>query len=81
MHVLIDKYLRITTLAHTIYKKCECCNRVRDIFFKMMVKDAETGNLLVGDFDLCKSCGQNFGDILSLDVSTENVITEFKFNE
>lgn len=78
---MTNRYLKISTLAHTIYKKCECCNRVRDIFFKMRVKDAKTGNLLVGDFDLCKTCGQNFGDILNIEVTTENVVTDFNFNE
>lgn len=71
--------LHITTLAHTIYKKCECCDRVRDIFFKLIVNDSLTGKMLFGDFDLCKNCGENFGDILKLDVSTEKVVTEFNF--
>lgn len=78
---MVTNRFTITTLANTIYKKCECCNRVRDIFFKMDVKDAKTGQMLVGDFDLCKSCGENFGDILGINTSTENVLTEFKFNE
>lgn len=79
MHILIKKGLQITTLAHAVYKKCECCNRVKDIFFKMAVKDAKTGNLLVGDFDLCKNCGQNFGDILNLTVDVEKTVTDFQF--
>lgn len=73
--------LGITTLAHTVYKKCECCNRVRDIYFKMTVKDAKTGTFLVGDFDLCKSCGQNFGDILNIQISTESLVTDFNFSQ
>lgn len=79
MHNLIEKGLQITTLAHAVYKKCECCNRVKDIFFKLAVKDAATCNLLVGDFDLCKACGQNFGDILNLKVDVENTLTDFNF--
>lgn len=71
--------LDIITLANTVYKKCECCGRVRDIYFKLNVHDSQTGNMLVGDFDLCKTCGENFSDILQIEVSTENVVTEFKF--
>ncbi|RUL48795.1 hypothetical protein [Lysinibacillus antri] len=70
--------LQMTTLAHTVYKKCECCNRVKDIYFKLSINDAKTGTFLMGDLDLCKSCGQNLGDILNIDVSTTSVLTEFK---
>lgn len=69
----------MTTLAHTIYKRCECCNRVKDIYFKMNILDAAEAIYLVGDLDLCKTCGQNIGDILNIKVSTENVKTDFKF--
>lgn len=71
--------MSITTLAHTVYKKCECCNRVKDIYFKLVILDAKSATYLVGDLDLCKSCGENFGDILNIPVSTENIKTEFKF--
>ena len=75
------KCLKIATLAHTVYKRCECCNRVKDIYFKLNILDAAQASFLVGDFDLCKSCGQNIGDILSIKVSTENVLTDFKFEK
>lgn len=75
------KAMQISTLAHTVYKKCECCGRVRDIYFKLYIKDAKTATYLVGDFDLCKTCGQNIGDILNIPVSTENVLTEFTFSK
>lgn len=45
----------------------------------MSILDAAEANYLVGDLDLCKTCGQNFGDILNIKVSTENVLTDFKF--
>ena len=75
------KCLNIATLAHTVYKRCECCNRVKDIYFKLNILDAAQASFLVGDIDLCKSCGQNIGDILSIKVSTENVLTDFKFEK
>ena len=71
--------LRIATLAHTVYKKCECCDRVKDVYFKLNILDANQASLLVGDIDLCKTCGENLGDILSIKVSTENVMNDFSF--
>ena len=73
------KCLKMTTLAHSIYRKCECCDRVKDIYFKFSILNAADAHFLVGDLDLCKSCGQNLGDILNIPVSTENVLTDFKF--
>lgn len=75
------KCLKIATLAHTVYKRCECCNRVKDIYFKLSILDAALASYLVGDLDLCKSCGQNIGDILSIKVSTENVMNDFTFEK
>ena len=75
------KCLKVATLAHTIYKRCECCNRVKDIYFKLSVLDAAQATYLVGDFDLCKTCGENFGDILNIQISTEHVVTDFKFEK
>ena len=75
------KCLKVVTLAHTLYKRCECCNRVKDIYFKLSVLDAAQATYLVGDFDLCKTCGENFGDILNIQISTENVVTDFKFEK
>ena len=75
------KCLTIATLAHTVYKRCECCNRVKDIYFKLNILDATQASYLVGDLDLCKTCGQNLGDILSIKVSTANVLTDFKLEK
>jgi len=69
----------IINLAQPIYKKCECCDRVRDVFYKMTIYDAKTGKMLVGDFDLCQSCGENISDILNISVEKEITINEFKF--
>ena len=74
--MLKKRCLRIATLAHTVYKKCECCDRVKDIYFKLNILDANQASLLVGDIDLCKTCGENLGDILSIKVSTENVMNK-----
>ncbi|HZW68986.1 MAG TPA: hypothetical protein VFF20_10385 [Pseudogracilibacillus sp.] len=73
--------LTITPLAQTVYKKCDCCGRVRDVFFKLNVYDSKTARMLVGDFSLCKTCGENFSEILNINVSTEHVVSEFTFTK
>lgn len=72
--------LNMITLAQASYKKCECCGRVKDIYFKLNVFDSKTSSMLVGDFDLCKFCGENIGDILNLETKTESVVQDFKFS-
>jgi|GEM_PF-2926335 len=69
----------IINLAQPIYKKCESCDCVRDVFYKMNIFDAKTGSMLVGDFDLCQSCGENISDILNIKVEKEVTVNEFKF--
>jgi len=54
---------------------------VRDIYFKLTILDAAQASYLVGDLDLCKTCGQNIGDILAIKVSTENVLSNFKLEK
>ncbi|HLS36618.1 MAG TPA: hypothetical protein VK061_10285 [Bacillota bacterium] len=76
-----ENKIDIVTLAQAVYKKCECCDRVRDVFFEMNIFDAKTGKMLVGDFDLCKSCGENMSDILNISVDTESTVREFSFGE
>ena len=72
--------IKIISLAQPIYKKCECCNRVKDVFYKLNIFDSQTGQKLVGDIDFCKSCGENFSDIMHVQLpASELVITEFKF--
>lgn len=70
---------KILSRANTIYRKCECCDRVRDLYFKMCVYDAEHGKFLVGTIDLCKNCGENFGDLLRISVSSDGTESDFKF--
>jgi hypothetical protein len=71
--------IKIINLAQPVYKKCECCNRVKDILFKMSILDAKTGTMLVGDFDLCQNCGENISDVLNLDIKKEVTVKGFSF--
>lgn len=77
----LGQALMIESFAQTAYRKCECCNRVRDIYFRLNIKDAETHTMIVGSIDLCKDCGENLGEIIGQKPKTERVLTEFKFND
>lgn len=71
--------IKIISFAQPVYKKCECCNRVKDIFYKMSILDAKTASMLVGDFELCKNCGENISDVLNLELQDEVTVSEFTF--
>lgn len=78
---MTSDYLQLEQFAQTSYHKCECCNRVRDIYYRLNVRDCTTGRMLVGSFELCKECGQNMGDILHVNAPTEGTVTEFSFDK
>lgn len=75
----ISNALSLEPFAQTVYRKCDCCKRVRDIYFRLNVRDAKSASMLVGSLELCKSCGENIGEITNNDITTERTITEFKF--
>lgn len=77
---MINDFIKLETFAQTAYHKCECCSRVRDIYFRANIYDADTAQMLVGSFELCKDCGANFGTILNQKVTTESVVTDFSFD-
>ena len=77
----MKEYLNIELLKYPTVKKCECCDRVRDIYYRIDVKDFEDNNLIVGDLDLCKQCGDNFNKILGGKLNLgEKLIKEFTFD-
>lgn len=65
--------------------KCECCNRVRDIFYKATIYNVDSSNetgqeLIMGDLDFCKNCGDNFSKAIgNEEPPNEFTIKEFKF--
>ncbi|RUS49737.1 hypothetical protein QI30_19720 [Kurthia sp. 3B1D] len=71
--------LKIVSLANKVYKKCECCDRVKDVYFTLLIYDAPTGEYLQGTIALCRVCGENLGDVLNIPVTTDGD-TGFKFN-
>lgn len=73
--------LRIDSYSATVYKRCSCCSRVRDLYYRMDVKDAKTATLVVGAFELCRDCGGNLGEILGQEVSSDISLSEFSFGD
>ncbi len=77
---MIEEFIKLETFAQAAYHKCECCSRVRDIFFRANIYDSDSAKMLVGSFELCKDCGENLGRILNQDTSSEKVVTDFNLD-
>ena len=60
----MKEYLVLVGYAQAVYRKCELCKRVKDVTYRMDVKNAESPVMLVGSFDLCKNCAANMGEIV-----------------
>lgn len=75
----MGKLVRIESFANTTFKKCECCDRNKDLYFQATIYDHKSPDRIIGGMKLCKDCGINLGAILDLDVSAERTKNEFKF--
>lgn len=74
-------FIIINTLKYPKILKCSCCNRVRDIYFKIVILDADCKDLQVGDLDFCQTCGNNLNKILGSELEAgERILKEFTFN-
>lgn len=73
----VGKLLPIFAYAQPVYKKCECCGRVRDIYYRMHVMDPKDTNLLVGSIELCEPCGEKLGSITDQKLAKETVLAKF----
>lgn len=77
-----NELIDINYLAKPIYQKCNCCNRVQDIYFQANIKNAENKRLIQGTLQLCKSCGENLNTILGNDIPAgEEIIKVFDFTD
>lgn len=78
----MKKYIKLVILRYPKMGKCECCDRVKDIYFKANIMDHDDPDLIVGDIQLCKQCGDNFNKILGnkLDLG-EKIVKNFSFNK
>ena len=77
-----NKYITILPLKRPVLRKCECCGKVQDIYFRALIHDYENPELLVGEFSVCKSCGENLNKIIGNkeEIGTK-IIKEFKFSK
>lgn len=71
--------IEIESFAEAAYRKCDCCKRQKDIYFRANIRDHDTATLLVGSLELCKECGKNLGAITGTPASTQHTVREFKF--
>lgn len=76
----MKKHMELTILKYPSTKKCNCCERVKDIYYLLNVKDHENPDLIVGNLSLCKQCGDNFNKILGNELNIgEKIVKEFTF--
>lgn len=81
MEQLLNEFIIINTLKFPKILKCSCCNRVRDIYFKIVILDVECKGLQIGDLEFCQVCGDNLNKILGSELNAgDRVIKEFIFN-
>jgi hypothetical protein len=71
------KMMPIQAYAQAIYKKCECCGRVRDVYYHLNVMDPSNPALIIGGFELCETCGLKIGTITSQNTNRETVMLKY----
>lgn len=83
----MNKYIDIKMLKYPNLAKCNCCNRVKDIYYKVIIYNSDTENekeikkFIVGDLDFCKNCGNNFSKAIGNQLNPdEEVVKEFDFS-
>ena len=76
----MKEYIKLIPLKRAKFKKCQCCEKVQDLYYEAMIFDHNNSDLLVGSISLCKLCGQNLSRIMGneYDPGTK-VIKEFSF--
>ena len=76
----MEKYMKIELFSATIYKKCGCCGRVRNLYYRLDIRDATTAQAIVGAIEMCDTCAENIGAITGQKLSKEREVAEFKFD-
>ena len=72
-------YIKIQQLSRAVLKKCECCDKVQDIFYRVDILNYRNKDLLEGSLFMCRNCGSNFNKLLGNELEIEEKITK-KFN-
>lgn len=77
----MQNYIKINILKYPVLKKCECCDRVRDIYYNTEIKDHENEEFIIGNLNLCKQCGDNLNKIMGNEMNLgDKLIKEFTFD-
>ena len=72
--------LKISIRKYQNLKKCGLCGRVRENYYKLLVSDVNNLEIISGELDLCKECGDNFNKVLGNEFDAdEKVEAEFIF--
>ena len=75
-----NEFIKINMLKFPKLQKCSCCNRVRDIYYKIVILDVTNMELQIGDLEFCKECGNNFNKALGSDLDADQkIVKEFNF--
>lgn len=78
----MNEFIKITMLKFPKLAKCNSCNRVRDIYYKINLLDVNNTDLLIGDLEFCKQCGDNFNRALGAELDADQkVVKTFNFTD
>lgn len=78
----MDNLIEIKVLKNPKLAKCNCCDKVKDICYKAILYDVDDSDLMFGDLDLCRACGNNLNKIIgNKNNPDEKVIQEFDFTQ
>lgn len=75
-----NESIKINKLKYPRVQKCGSCGRVRDIYYNVTMLDVNNPDLVVGSFEFCQECGNNFNRALGSNLDADQkVIKEFNF--
>lgn len=77
---MTNEFIKISILRFPRLQKCSSCNRVRDIYYKITLLDVANKDLIIGDLEFCKECGDNFNKALGSELDADQkIVKEFNF--
>ena len=75
-----NEFIKINKLKYPNIKKCSSCGRVRDIYYITTMLDVNNVELVVGNFEFCQECGNNFNRALGSELDADQkIVKEFSF--
>lgn len=77
---MLENKIEILELKYPALKKCASCQRNREIYYQVIVKDVECPDYTVSNIAMCKVCGRNFNTALGLNKELdEKIVKKFSF--